>query len=273
MSGAGGLGAGGHGSLPFGAGFGLVVLSMRVVRLNAVDVTFGGIPKSFDDAAADDALNPANYTLEREAEGPFDSRLPFVQDIEELSQSVMRVHFDAELQAGASYILRVSPTVRSLAGLPMSAACAFATLIGLTPGPEPRVFGIEEQATDIANVPANAAELAGTYQIGPTGDLVNHSGLAYLRKRILRRLTTSEGGFFHLPGYGLNPGLKKRLTPSVLGRLRSKAEAQVRAEPDVLAAAVKVTRLAPSVIMVSIQVQTIAGTFTIREELDYGETV
>jgi hypothetical protein len=273
MSGAGGLGAGSHGSLPWGSGFGLAVESMRVVRLNAVDVTFAGIPKSFDRAAPDDALNPKNYELTRAPAGPFDSSLPLVQTVEERSQSVMRVFFDAPLQAEASYVLTVSSSVESLTGIPMSPACAFATIVGLIEGATPRMLGIEEQRTDVANVPASATELAGTFQIGPTGDLANHGGVAYLRKRIIRRITTARGGFFHLPDYGFSEGLKQRLTPALLGRLRSQSEAQIKSEPDVLGARVDVTRLSLSVILVTIRVRTVSGNFTINEQLDFGETV
>ncbi len=99
----------------------------------------------------------------------------------------------------------------------------------------------------------------GGFGVDVTGDYAFDEGMACLRKRIIRRLTTRKGAFVHLPNYGVGvPGELKRLASSeTLSRLKGEAEAQIAEEPDVLLVkvSVQVDPDVPSLIRFRVAVQ------------------
>lgn len=101
----------------------------------------------------------------------------------------------------------------------------------------------------------------GTYQINDRGDLALENRLQGVRKRIMRRIATMPGGFFHLPGYGLAQRLKGLTRPALVKALAAEAQSQVEREPEVTRAAVRVVQLrtAPNVLVVSVKARTILG--------------
>lgn len=101
----------------------------------------------------------------------------------------------------------------------------------------------------------------GTYVIDADGDLRQDEGKTGLRKRVIRRLTTAVGGFFHLPEYGVDLELKRLITPDRAVRIAARARAQLLQEPDVAAARVQVTnpQTAPNVIGLLVTVRSTAG--------------
>lgn len=76
------------------------------------------------------------------------------------------------------------------------------------------------------------------FRVGDGGDYDVESGLPYLRKLLIRRLTTSPAGFFHLPAYGMGLRLKEPMTPPRMVQLRAEIERQLLQEPDVAQARV-----------------------------------
>ncbi len=101
----------------------------------------------------------------------------------------------------------------------------------------------------------------GTYVIDSAGDLKQDQNATGLRKRVIRRVTTALGGFFHLPDYGLAQGMKTLLRPDLAVRLAARARAQIVSEPDVRSAQVAVTnpQTAPSLLGLIIRVESTYG--------------
>jgi hypothetical protein len=95
---------------------------------------------------------------------------------------------------------------------------------------------------DLANRPSpSSSTVGGTLVIGPNGDYTSESGVSLLKKLILRRLTTSLGGFFHLPEYGIGLEDKVLVHDSDLPRLKRQIEHQIAREPDISEASVQLT--------------------------------
>ena len=93
---------------------------------------------------------------------------------------------------------------------------------------------INEGIVDLANPQIlKDGTILGTHVPTSNGDLLLDRGISSLRKRILRRLSTSIGNFYHLPSYGFAPGVKTTLTADVATRIAAKARAQILKEPDV----------------------------------------
>ena len=101
----------------------------------------------------------------------------------------------------------------------------------------------------------------GRYQVNDRGDFALDDRLSGLRKRVLRRLTTPRGGFYHLPEYGLAQEVKGPIRPSVLRDLAADARSQVESEPGVVRASVAVQQLraAPNILVITALVQATGG--------------
>jgi hypothetical protein len=109
--------------------------------------------------------------------------------------------------------------------------------------------------TDIANNP-----FGGTFQVDDSGDLGVEGGQAGLRKRMLRRASTTKDAFAHLPGYGTKLKLKKNFSPAQISEFRTDLRTQILQEPEVSDATVSVTQLSvPNLIQVVMRARTKAG--------------
>lgn len=105
----------------------------------------------------------------------------------------------------------------------------------------------------------------GAFLLDSKLDVAVHSGLEALKKRILRRLMTTPGGFFHLPTYGAGLIVKGPMNSQELSRVQRRVRQQVQAEAEILAVDVNVARLAEGVLLVTIKARTVLGL-----ELDFG---
>lgn len=273
----GAFGSGSFGSFPWGSGYGLGICSALVSARNSIDVTFAGVPLAQDPGLPNDALNPANWTLSLRE--PYGCALPFVQSVEEISEHVIRVLFDADLCETATYRIVIAPNVTDIYGNALDPACLYMDVDGLGYlAPRTQIPG-RELRNDLQNpqigtdAPGPTAAL-GTFQLTKTGDLALERGIPYLRKRILRRASTMTGSFFHLPGYGFAPGLKTKITPSLLRNIQQTARAQILQEPDVVACEVSVTRSAanPNIVRITIRAKAADGTAETAEvDIPIGE--
>lgn len=117
---------------------------------------------------------------------------------------------------------------------------------------------------DIANVSISAPGtlenelysefIGGTLVPNSSGDYAGMSGEALLRKLIVRRLISSNGDFFHLPGYGAGISIKGVFSTANLPILAKDIERQVLLEPDVERAKVTLTyQAANSILIVQVQ--------------------
>ncbi len=99
-------------------------------------------------------------------------------------------------------------------------------------------------ARDFAN-PQTGAALAETgtdqlttlasYVASANGDYAFDQGNTGRKKRVIRRMITSLGGFAHLPNYGLGllERAKKLARPDQIGKLATDARLQLQREPDI----------------------------------------
>lgn len=110
----------------------------------------------------------------------------------------------------------------------------------------------------------------GSYNITDSGDISIDNGEESLRKRILRRITTSVSGFYHLPGYGTDMESKSAITPDLARRIKDRVRGGVREEPDVISAKTNVypVRGEEGMVVVQVTATTIfGGTITVSEQV------
>ena len=101
----------------------------------------------------------------------------------------------------------------------------------------------------------------GQYQVDDRGDFALDNRLQNIRKRILRRISTPRGGFFHLPNYGFAQPPKGNVRPSELRKLAADAKAQVEREPEVVRVQVSVQQIPqqPNVVVLAVRARTTLG--------------
>lgn len=247
----GAFGSGGFGSLAFGGALGGTSIRVKIRALNALEVTLdGAIPIS--ESIEGDPLNIRSWKL---ALHPGEVGVtPLVQWVEKLSDHAVIVYFDAPMSQNVlydfTYVSSADPTflARVLTPAQQRSAAGFN---------DPGRYDLSNPNL-IADAQGNVVQL-GTLQVTEAGDYAIETGTKYLRKRILRRLTTVSGAFLFLPDYGLALPMKKLIRPAVLRRFQAEALRQVRAEPDVAAASVTVSQPYDGVVEVFVKIQTTAG--------------
>lgn len=241
----------------------IAVESVEQISLNAVRVTFTEAPERFNQNATNDSLNTQNYLL--------NTGSPYVQHVAPGDNEFeVVVYFDQALVAGSSLELEID-NIDDDTG---TSTVPFTSVAFVAFGAEARAEVPDAGRAgrfDIANPQtvrdSNGGPL-GTFPVTETGDLGNDTGRANLRKRVFRRITTRPGGFFHLQNYGVRQEMKTLLTPTRLRELQVDLESQVSREPDVVAARVRVSELAPGVVRVRVRVQDALGPFEIEGSLD-----
>lgn len=117
-------------------------------------------------------------------------------------------------------------------------------------------------ARDLANPPTlrvGSSGLGGTLVVRG-GDYATVTGIALVKKLILRRLMTAPGSFFHLPNYGLGLlSAKDLFRPGDLVKLQAEVERQVRLEPEVNRCVATVVVDARGIVYVSVTANTVGG--------------
>jgi len=247
----GAFGSGGFGSLSFGGALGGTSIGVRIRALNALDVTIDGAI-AISPAIEGDPLNIRSWSLSLHP-GQVGA-VPLVQDVQKLGSSAVTVYFDGPMTQNVVYDF-----------VYVSAADPSFLMRILTPAQSEAAKGRPPQGRyDLSNPnlladsQGNVVAL-GTLQVTESGDFAIETGAKYLRKRIIRRLTTASGSFLFLPNYGLAIPLKRLLRPSELRRFQAEAVRQVRAEVDVAAASVTVSQPAEGALEVFVKIRTVQG--------------
>lgn len=218
---------------------------------NAVDVGYSHEPYAANPFAVRDALRLANYAF-ADAGGVALAQRP--QHAERVGPGVIRVLFDADLPELAEGLTVTVSNVEAPPSLLLSAGTATFATFATRPRAQRAERAVEELRRDLYSGPDGAA-------LEATGDLANEEGAAYLRKRILRRFTNAAGAFALLgDGYGLAPALKATIRPATLRRLQARGLAQVREEPDVVGASVRVRQSSPGVALIQIRATSATAT-------------
>lgn len=118
---------------------------------------------------------------------------------------------------------------------------------------------------------------AGIWGMNSAGDLAIHGALSALKKRIIRRLLSSPGGFYHLPTYGVGLRVKELRRTTNLRDIERNIREQILQESEVRAVQVVVTTpsVGSGVLVVQIDVQTVEGLpLGINLEIpEYGQVV
>jgi hypothetical protein len=253
----------GWGFDPYGtSGFGAAAYTEGVSILTAVATTTKEVrvyltdePKHSSAVAPGDALNPATWSVQR-LDGPTYLNVasvveyaPTVYGIQTMQAlgpaSVVHEVSSVTLQdAGGGIIL--PPRKAQFAGLIDEAAATA----------QAKLAKRGAIARDVANpqAPRGAPDVfGGTLVVGSSGDYDTVTGLELIKKLIIRRLTTREGEFFHLPNYGVTYKTKETIQPGSLRQLKASIERQILKEPEVSDASATIRLDANNVLTVAIK--------------------
>lgn len=244
---SGGFGGSGLGPLFFGTGGPISVVRALAVAGQVVRVVFDDEPLHRSPAGGSDALNPSNYSLTvtggaAVAPTPVGvDRDPIVGPARGVGNGTaaadergMDVHVDRPLVVGVGYQVFVR-NVQSMSGGTLASPYS-AIFGGVTRLEETKVPARNQDLIDLAN-PA----FVGGYVFDDSGDLATDTPEDGLRKRIYRRLTTRRGSFRWMPGYGSTIDLKETGSLAKISAAQADLTAQVKQEPDVAAASVRIT--------------------------------
>ena len=235
MAGFPGYGIGGYGTSPYGGvGTGVQLASAFALNTRTVRVAVVGMPLRSSPFATGDGLNPATWFVENLFTGQVYSVVAatLAQDpdtfdialLEDMGPIAQTHRIGSTALRSTHGVLVSAPTTIDFPGV---AALAKST-------PEHQAADRRLAVADVASVEfprGNAA--AGTLLVTAAGDYDVVQGTALVRKLILRRLSTTPGGFFHLPDYGVGLRLKQTYNVGDLIKLKAEIERQLRREPEV----------------------------------------
>ena len=256
-----GLGSGPLGSFPLGTGVPLDAFTLGVGQMLTANLAIVGFSGDVGDPPnptnPDSPLWPGNWVLTPDAPSSqsrlvqsvqlvtADTLSQFTGDYPQLTAfalPLLLVFFDGTLTPGGLYELEIVGVT----------GCECTALVGLTVRPDATPTDERESdgsILDLANPWLSKDALVlppvlGTFQRTDTGDLgLDRDGDSSLRKRLIRRVLTAAGAFFHLPNYGTALGPKSLIKADTAERLQARIRAQVLQEPEVTDVTVAVTQL------------------------------
>lgn len=177
-----------------------------------------------------------------------------------------------KLSAGTSYVVTARSTLQTAAGGTYTTPSTW-TVAGLDAAPLAdarlkRLAGYDLRLPTLQT--PGTTEVAGTYQV-QAGDYALWSGRRAAESDWLRRLRTQPGGFAWLPEYGVGLEPKKLATPARQLDAKRKIADQIGEEPNVVAVGVGINFVAPSLVLVQLNVQLDDGqTVTASDQLTAG---
>lgn len=236
---------------PWGGGVAgtFYVVSATPMNANTVRVLFSLPPKEMHDRIADDGLNPSNYDV-TVTSGPSGAWAPRAVCVRPATlPAVLPEAVDLTLDrtmpgimTGVETVLRVTVTnVLSVGGDPLVGAnyVPLRSLNGVVRETPDRLA--ETAGTDFSCPPTPNSPAGGTFRVDDDGDYMMDTGTNLTKKLVMRRITTSKGGFFHLPNYGLGMDEKGLAAAWKMNMWRNDARRQILAEPGVAEADVSVS--------------------------------
>lgn len=149
------------------------------------------------------------------------------------------IRLDRPILKDALYLIVASPLIEG----------AFGNAIDAPPndrGSAPGDMPIQSRIPARPMVTTEGVDIAfdpfqGVFLLDTRGDYTTQDEDAALKKRILRRLSSRKGGFFHLADYGLGIKLKHLLKTTQRAKLRNEIIRQIKQEEDVESVSVEVT--------------------------------
>lgn len=191
-----------------------------------------------------DARNPKTWHIEEPSTG----RVFNVLAVRRISSTELELTTLQPLRTSLSELALTAPTLKAVNGSAvLNFAAPFAgqqTVSNSTDQLKTQAVGYSLR--DVANPPTPNSPVGGTLQVTAGGDYQSVTGTALLRKLIMRRLISKPGDFFHLPTYGAALEEKVPMATTDLRQLAKHIETQLRLEPEVTDAAVRLTLQAAS---------------------------
>lgn len=253
------LAVGPNGLIVARSGTTLSMASALPVSTKSVRVSLTAIPLAQSVIGQGDALNPATWYVTRLDTGQRYTTIAVQQVDPQTFDVVIAERFGSTLvthEVAADALVDVygqsisAPTVLQFMGV----------VADTSNTPDAIAAAQRYVPTDIANPPfPKAGGLGGTRIITAAGDFQSSSGNELVKKLVIRRLTTTPGGFFHLPDYGAGLKVKEPVVASQLPALKKRLTAQILLEPDIEACDISVSLDSNGVLTVAGSVTTIYG--------------
>jgi len=216
---------------------GFSVVSAIATSSRTFSVTFTKPPRLQSTLSPNDASNLRNWTLVREDTNEVTTLMTARATVSPLtvefvilgtfvSQFVTYVIQARNLLAQDNSIL-VDPKFAQFLGMPIS-----------------QVLAVQQRPLqDVWNPQVQGDQINGGLVVGSSGDYLNENGVTLLKKLIVRRIVTARNAFRHLAdrdyGAGIQPS--ELYTQTDLVGLKTALEQQVRLEPEVQAAQIRLT--------------------------------
>lgn len=240
------------------------VLLVTPVSSNHMRVYFSEEPRHASPLGPTDVQNRLNWVISVLSGS---GTTPIVEDVENVQKNPLPfatgawsvdLVVDRKILAPTTYLVVASAAIVAANGT---------DLLGSPPndrGSAPGIMAIPPRQTPQLSSSAGGIDFfydffKGTYQTDGKNDVTVHAGNEYLKKRILRRLISSPGGFFHLSNYGVGLRSKELFDASGLGKIRQRVLDQVLQEDDVQDVQVSVASPAAGELLVFVEVHPKSG--------------
>lgn len=254
-----GFGTGPFGTMPFGTALSpsatLVIESILALRENMFQVAFNVPPRFTQLRDPNDASDPRRYVARlvpgtgRDGNPAKPVRVIMVEQEPGTDGAVLNLWLDRPMSPEpCQYDLTISGLVSATGYIPLDPVTE--RVIAVFKGIVPLIPEFIINNRDLSNPQSrhgifdplpveegqNLDKLLGTYPSDSQGDVAFDEGLAGVRKRVMRRLTTRKGKFAHLPNYGVSTiaSIKQLSRAGLREFLAEEAEQQIRQEPEVV---------------------------------------
>lgn len=248
----GGWGAGGWGSSPWGGpSTGLELLNALAIRENVVRIVFSTAVYFTGVLDPGDASNPSSFVVVA-VPGTFGMDEQPTRPVTAvgvrpsgLAGAQLDVTVDRPFSPAFSLYTVTAVGIRDTSGGLITPGAATQQFVGLYRELATPSLDTSVPSRDIANpqtrsalldpLPMTDPAILGTIPVDDTGDYAFDEGITNAKKRIYRRVLTTQDGFAHLKNYGVGlANFGKRLgTVAVRQQLAAAIESQVHLEPDV----------------------------------------
>ena len=241
--------------------------TLQVLRAAALDdrtmrVWLSTEPRHVSGHAPDDALNRFNWSIGVQAGGV---TAPVVEAPLQVIPAPLTGAAGAwAVDLAVDRALMAHATYRVTAGARITSADS-STLMALSPANRFDAFGLAPRRASRPSriLVREQLDLApsggGAWVATETGGLALHGGDEACRKRVIRRVTTPKGAFYHLPKYGSGVRIKATMRVGDLAVLQHDILRGVREEPDIEAASVVVSKLTTGAFQFAIRGRTFQG--------------
>lgn len=240
----------------------LSVLLAAAVDDRTMRVWLSTEPRHFSGHAPDDALNRFNWSIGVQAGGV---TAPVVETpVQVVASPLVGAAGAWAVDLAVDRALMAHATYRVTAGARITSADG-STLMALAPSNRADAFGLApRRAARPARILAResldlASDGGGRWVADEAGGIALHGGDAATRKRMIRRIVTPKGGFYHLPRFGSGVRIKATIRNGDLAVLSHDILRAAREEPEIESAAVTVSKLATGAFQYAVRAKTVTG--------------